>query len=148
MAREAVVTTWSDLPLPAKAFRVAHAAWALASLSSLGYVWLSAVRRKRDRLLTASVAFLSLEGVALMIGRGDCPFGPLQARLGDPVPLFEVVLPPRSAKAAIPVLTLVTLTGMAALEHRTRATYGPSARRIASSVSHRVLRGSLARSVR
>jgi hypothetical protein len=83
-------------------------------LASLGYVWLSAATRRRDRLLAASVTMLSVEGSALAIGRGNCPFGPLQARLGDSVPLFELVLPPRAAKAAIPVLLLVTLAGFIA----------------------------------
>jgi hypothetical protein len=105
--------TWSGLSPRARAFRLAHAAWAFASMASLGYVWLSALKRHRDRLLWASVAFLSLEGVALVVGRGNCPFGPLQRRLGDPVPLFELVLPPRAAKAAIPVLTFVTGAGIA-----------------------------------
>jgi hypothetical protein len=53
--------------------------------------------------------------VALVIGRGNCPLGPFQARLGDPVPLFELVLPPRAAKAAVPVLAAVTAAGVAAL---------------------------------
>jgi len=60
----------------------------------------------------ASVAFLSLEGVALIVGHGNCPFGPLQAQWGDPVPLFELVLPPRAAKAAVPLLTAATVAGI------------------------------------
>jgi len=64
------------------------------------------------------MAFLSIEGVALVVGRGNCPFGTLQRRLGDPVPLFELVLPPRAAKAAIPVLTFVTVAGIAAAVFR------------------------------
>jgi hypothetical protein len=110
--------TWSDLPPGAKSFRIAHAVWGVAGMASLGYVWLSAMRRRRDRLLAACVAFLTVEGVALVIGRGDCPFGPLQSRLGDPVPMFELVLPPRAAKAAIPALTAVTLAGFLAVTLR------------------------------
>ena len=87
-------------------------------MASLGYIWLSAVTRRRDRLLTASVVFLSLEAAALVVGRGNCPFGPLQTRLGDPVPLFELVLPPRAAKAAIPALVLASVGGMVAVAVR------------------------------
>ena len=47
------------------------------------------------------MAFLSIEGVGLIIGGGDCPMGRFQEQLGDPVPFFELVLPPRAAKAAI-----------------------------------------------
>lgn len=110
--------TWSELKPAAKAFRIAHAAFAVVSMSSLAYIWLSALTRRRDRLLAGSVAVLSFEAVALVVGRGDCPFGPAQARLGDPVPLFELVLPPRAAKAAIPVLAVVSVVGLLAVAAR------------------------------
>jgi hypothetical protein len=123
--------TWSELGPPAKAFRVIHAAWAVVSMASLGYVWLAALGRRRDRSLAASAMFLSLEGVALIAGRGDCPFGPFQRRLGDPVPLFELVLPPRAAKAAIPVLAVVSLAGLAAAAIRgPRGDAGLASRRV------------------
>jgi hypothetical protein len=84
-------------------------------MSALGYVWVSAIRRSRDGALYASVAVLSAEGVALVIGRGNCPLGPFQRSLGDPVPMFELLLPPRVAKAAIPVLATVSIAGFAAV---------------------------------
>jgi hypothetical protein len=87
-------------------------------MASLGYVLLSALSRRRDRLLAASATFLSLEGVALVVGRGDCAFGPLQKRLGDSSPLFELALPPRAAKVAIPVLTVVAVAGFLAVVAR------------------------------
>ncbi len=118
--------TWSQLPPRAKAFRLAHVAWGVASMAALTHVWVSAWRRRRGRLLVASMAFLSVEGIALVIGRGDCPFGPFQARLGDPVPMFELVLPPRAAKAAVPLLTVVTLAGFVAALLRGRASARPT----------------------
>jgi hypothetical protein len=117
--------TWSQLPSGAKAFRLAHVAWGVASMTALAHVWASAWRRRHGRLLVASMAFLSVEGLALVIGRGDCPFGPFQARLGDPVPMFELALPPRAAKAAIPVLTMVTLAGFVAAVLRGRPSTRP-----------------------
>lgn len=106
---------WSELPPAAKAFRVAHATFGAVNMVGLGYVWLSALRRRRNKWLAAFVAVLCGEGLALVMGRGNCPFGPFQRSLGDPVPMFELVLPPKAAKAAIPVLTVVTLAGFAAL---------------------------------
>jgi hypothetical protein len=41
--------------------------------------------------------------------------------MGDPVPLFELVLPPQAAKQAVPVLGAVTATGLALAAARTRA---------------------------
>ncbi len=107
--------TWSQLDTQARAFRVAHALFAVGQLTGLGYVWLCALTGRRDRLLDGSVGGLALEGVALVVGRGDCPMGPFQRSLGDPVPMFEWVLPPRAAKAAIPVLTAVAVAGLLAL---------------------------------
>jgi hypothetical protein len=110
--------TWSELPAGARLFRLAHVVWGVFGMASLAVVWSSALRRRRGPLLATSMAFLSLEGVALVIGRGNCPFGPLQSRLGDPVPMFELLLPPRAAKAAIPALVVVTLVGFAAVAVR------------------------------
>jgi hypothetical protein len=99
---------------------VAHAVWSVVGLASLAYIWASAVRRRRDRRTVAAIAFLSGEGAALVIGRGNCPLGPFQRTLGDPVPLFELLLPPRAAKAAVPVLAAVSLASFAAVLVRGR----------------------------
>jgi hypothetical protein len=102
---------WGDLPRDAKVFRIAHLTAGALNMTALGYVWLSAVRRRRDAALVFSMGALAAEGLALVIGRGDCPFGPFQRSLGDPVPMFELFLPPRAAKAAIPILTVVAVAG-------------------------------------
>jgi len=106
---------WADLSRPAKAYRVFHAAWSVAGLASLGYIWFCALTRRRDRALLASVAFLSVEGAGLLIGGGDCPMGNVQAQMGDPVPFFELVLPPRAAKAAVPILAGASVVGIVAV---------------------------------
>jgi hypothetical protein len=110
--------SWSDLGSQAKSFRLAHTAGSVVGLASLGYLWACAVSRRRDRPLAAAIGFLSIEGIALVVGRGNCPFGPLQRQWGDPVPLFELVLPPRAAKAAVPVLFAASVTGLAAVAAR------------------------------
>jgi hypothetical protein len=109
---------WSELGGRARAWRVLHATWSVAQLGCLGYIWACAASQRRTARLWASVAFLLIEGVALIVGRGNCPVGPLQAEWGDPVPFFELVLPPRAAKAAIPVLTVISLAGIVALALR------------------------------
>jgi hypothetical protein len=109
---------WATLSGPAKAYRVFHAAWSVAGLASLGYIWTCAAMRRRDRGLWASIAFLSIEGGGLIVGGGNCPMGPLQARIGDPVPFFELVLPPRAAKAAVPILAGASVAGFLAVALR------------------------------
>lgn len=70
---------------------------------------------RRGKTLWAAVATLVAEGIALVVGRGDCPLGLLQQRLGDPVPLFELVLPRRTAGTAVPVFVGITCVGLAVL---------------------------------
>ncbi len=106
---------WSTLGRRARIWRLVHGAWSVAQLGCLAYIWVCAATRRRTGRLWASVAFLLVEGGALIVGRGNCPVGPLQAEWGDPVPFFELVLPPRAAKAAIPVLAAVSVTGIALL---------------------------------
>lgn len=105
----------AELSGGAKALRIGHIAIAAVGISSLTYVWFCALTGRRDRALGVALGTLSLQGVALLIGRGNCPLGPLQQRLGDPDPLFELILPPRAAKAAIPALIAVALGGIATL---------------------------------
>jgi hypothetical protein len=92
-----------------------HAAWSVAQLACLAYIWRCAVTGRRTPALWAGIGFLALEGGALAVGGGDCPMGRRQAEWGDPVPFFELVLPPRAAKAAVPALALVSLGGIAAV---------------------------------
>jgi len=108
-------TGWATLGARARAWRLVHATWSIAQLAGLGCIWRSAINRRRSGWLWASVAFLLIEGGALVVGRGSCPVGPRQAEWGDPVPFFELVLPPRAAKAAVPVLAAGSLVGLAAL---------------------------------
>jgi hypothetical protein len=95
-----------------------HAAWSIVQLACLGRIWLAVVGRRRDPAVWGSVALLAAEGAALVVGRGSCPMGSLQARWGDPVPFFELLLPPRAAKAAVPVLFAVSLAAIAGLVAR------------------------------
>lgn len=107
------VMTWASLPPRARAFRVFHAAYSVVGMSAFGYLWACVLTGRRDRGLAASIAFLVTEGAALVVGHGDCPMGQTQAEWGDPVPFFELVLPPRAAKAAVPFLAWTSTLGIA-----------------------------------
>ena len=96
-------------------FRAFHAAIAVEQLLAIAYVWWCAITGRRDRLLRIAVATLIGEGLLVAANRGDCPLGRLQERLGDPVPLFELVLSPRAAKRAVPTLGAITSTGLVLL---------------------------------
>jgi hypothetical protein len=104
-----------NLSRAALAFRTLHAAIAIEMLLAIAYVWWCALRGRRDYLLRIAAASLIGEGVLVAANHGDCPLGGLQERLGDPVPLFELVLSPRAAKRAVPTLGAITAAGLALL---------------------------------
>jgi hypothetical protein len=126
-----------SLSTTAKAFRVFHAGLAVVDLAALGYVWACGITGRRGRLLTPAIASLAVEGGALVVGRGSCPLGPLQAKLGDPIPLFELVLPRRAARAAVPVLANIAIVGMLLAVVRTGMIAVPAASRDAAIRSGR-----------
>lgn len=101
------------LPRRAAELRAVHALIAVVQLVSLGYVWGCVISGRRAPRLGLAAGLLAGEGAALVVGQGNCPLGPLQERLGDPVPLFELVLGPAAARRAVPVLTSVAIAGIA-----------------------------------
>ena len=103
------------LSLAARAFRVAHGAITVGFLTSIAYVWWCALSGRRDTPLRLAVGALGVEGALVVANGGDCPLGGLQDRLGDPTPLFELLLSPAAAKRAVPVLGLVATAGVALL---------------------------------
>jgi hypothetical protein len=84
-------------------------------LLAIAYAWWCALSGRRDRLLHVAAASLIGEGVLVAANHGDCPLGGLQERLGDPVPLIELVLSPRAAKRAVPTLSAITAAGLVLL---------------------------------
>jgi hypothetical protein len=96
----------------ASELRAAHVAIAVIELFTLGYIWGCVVTGRRAPHLELASGVLVAEGVGLAIGGGDCPLGPLQERVGDPVPLFELVLPAAAARRAVPVLAGIATTGI------------------------------------
>jgi hypothetical protein len=104
----------------ALAFRAFHAGIAVEMLLAVTYVWWCALSGRRGRLLRVAAASLIGEGVLVAANHGDCPLGGLQERLGDPVPLFELVLSPRAAKRAVPTLGVIAVAGLALMVVRGR----------------------------
>jgi len=102
----------ADLSPAARAFRAVHALIALGFLAAIAYVWFCAITGRRGRALDAASAALVAEGAVVAANHGDCPLGPLQDRLHDPTPLFELVLTPAAARRAIPVLGAVAAAGI------------------------------------
>jgi len=102
-------------------WRAAHGLIAIGFLVSIGYVWRCALTGRRGPLLRPAIAALVGEGVLVVANKGNCPLGPLGDRIGDPVPLFELVLPPRAARRAVPTLGALTAVGLGLLAARSRS---------------------------
>jgi hypothetical protein len=120
MPQGADTTPQTRLPAAVIAWRAAHGLIALGFLACIGVVWRAALTGHRGHLLRPAIAALFGEGVVVAANHGDCPLGPLGDRLGDPVPLFELVLSPRAARQAIPALGGLAGLGMVVLAARVR----------------------------
>ena len=110
--------TQAKLSVAARAFRAVHGLITVAFLLAIAHVWWCALAGRRDRWLRVAVAALVAEGALVTINRGDCPLGGLQDRLGDPVPLFELVLSRTAARSAVPVLGAIAAAGIVLLSCR------------------------------
>jgi hypothetical protein len=99
-------------------WRAAHASIAGGFLASIAFVWWCAISGRRGPWLRRAIVSLAGESVVVVANHGDCPLGGLGDRIGDPVPLFELVLSPRAAKRAIPTLGAVTAVGLGLLATR------------------------------
>lgn len=64
-------------------------------------------------LFTFAVLSLAIEGVAVFaLNAGNCPLIHIQRRIGDEKPFFELLLPSRLAKQAIPAFALLTIVAI------------------------------------
>jgi hypothetical protein len=109
-----------SLPPAVIAWRAAHGLIAAAFLTSIGYVWWCALSGRRGRFLRPAIAALVGEGALVVANRGDCPLARLGDGIGDPVPLFELVLSPRAARLAVPTLGVLTAAGLGLLANAPR----------------------------
>jgi len=99
------------LSTKARGLRALHGAIGVGELGCLGYLWFCGITRRRDRWLALAIAVLAGEGVTLLVAR-ECPLGVFQRRAGDDVPMFELWFGPKAAPFAIPVFTVIALTGL------------------------------------
>ncbi len=104
----------SGSPSPAVGlWRAFHAALAIGFLGAIAETWRAALSGRRSWRTTLAAGALLAEGAVVAAHGGDCPLGPLGDRIGDEMPLFELVLPPRAAAAAVPVLGAIAAVGIA-----------------------------------
>jgi hypothetical protein len=98
--------------------RVGHGFVSLLFLCCIAALYLGAWRGKADAVTIAALAALCVEGVLVALSGGNCPLGPWFRRIGDETPFFELFLPPRAAKLAVPILAAVSVLGAVLLAAR------------------------------
>ena len=98
---------------------MAHGLISLLFLFCIGAIYLGAWRATVGTVTVAALAALCVEAALVVLSGGNCPLTPVLRRLGDETPFFELFLPPRAAKRAVPVLVMVSVLGAALLAART-----------------------------
>lgn len=95
------------------ALRLIHTAFAVYFITCVVYIYYVALTLQMGALFGIAVLSLCLEGFFVFIlNHGHCPLAPLQRRLKDPVPFFNLFLPDDLAKKAIPFFTSITFLGI------------------------------------
>jgi hypothetical protein len=109
------------LPRAVLLSRLVHGLISLLFLACIALIYAAAWQGRAGVLTLVAIGALTLEGMLVALSRGNCPLGPVFRRLGDEKPFFELLLPPRAAKAAVPVLGAVTVVGLVLLVARALA---------------------------
>jgi hypothetical protein len=79
-------------------------------------LYYSAIFSRINILLFISVVSLAAEGfIVFILNKGDCPLIHIQKRIGDNTPFFNLFLPPKIAKQAIPFFAKLTWIGVTLL---------------------------------
>lgn len=93
--------------------RVVHTAFAVYFIGCIFYIYYVVLTLQINLLLWFAIISLSVEGfLVFIVNQGHCPLAPLQRKLEDPVPFFNLFLPENLAKRAIPFFTSITFLGV------------------------------------
>jgi hypothetical protein len=102
--------------------RLLHGVISAFFIACIAIVFRAAVTGRRDRLLYPAIAALILEGAIVFTNGGNCPLGRVHHQYGDDRDFFELFMPKRLSRHAVPVLTAVTVLGIVlALRPRSKA---------------------------
>lgn len=90
--------------------RILHGIVALYFITCLIYVYSCIFSHITRVYLPIAVTSMSLEGIFVFIlNKGNCPLIHIQRKIGDNIPFFNLVLPNKLAKQAIPIFSVLTL---------------------------------------
>jgi hypothetical protein len=99
-------------PLAILLVRAVHGLITLFFLSCIGTVYYAGITHQASVWAFLAAAFLVLEGSIVTFNHGNCPLGAIHHKVGDDKTFFEIFLPERLAKRAVPVLGVVAAIGI------------------------------------
>lgn len=92
--------------------RTVHGLITLIFLSCIFYIYYAAFTNSRSLLAYIAVALIVIEGIVVSLNGGNCPLGVIHSKVGDDKAFFELFLPKRQAKMAVPFLGFVAFLGI------------------------------------
>ena len=95
--------------------RSIHTAFTLFFLTCIGTVYYAGIFDRPSVWAYIAAAALVIEGVVVGLNHGDCPLGFIHHKVGDEKTFFELLLPRKAAKQAVPVLGAIAGVGIALL---------------------------------
>jgi len=95
--------------------RTMHGLITALFLSCIGYVYYAGVTNRPTLAAYIAAGALMVEGIVVILNKGDCPLGFVHHKYGDDKAFFELLLPKRAAKLAVPVLGCIAGIGIALL---------------------------------
>lgn len=95
--------------------RLVHGLITAFFLTCLGLMFYAGITGEHERLAWGAALAVVAEGGVVMLNGGDCPLGRVHQRFGDGKAFFELLLPPRLAKLAVPFFGAVAAAGIVLL---------------------------------
>lgn len=92
--------------------RTVHGLITLIFLSCIFCIYYFGITNNRSPLAYIAVALIVIEGIVVTLNGGNCPLGVVHSKFGDDKAFFELFLPKRQAKMAVPFLGFVAFLGI------------------------------------
>lgn len=92
--------------------RILHGIITAFFLTCIIYIYYAGITNQKTTLAYIAVAFIFIEGLVVSLNKGVCPMGPLHKMFGDQKTFFELFLPKKVAKKAVPFLGIIAAIGV------------------------------------
>lgn len=104
--------------------RTIHGLFALYFILCIFCIYYAIFTLSLDIYLGIAISSLVVEGIMVfLLNRGDCPLIHIQRKIGDEIPFFELFLPKKTAKKAVPFFLYITFFGLLILAVRVYLNY-------------------------